>query len=127
MKQFKIYRHPSGVTEAVKQGWSWPAFFFSFLWAFLKKQWVLGAAVLGGMFAFGFVLGLAGAGAGGDALIHLVSFIVNVMFGVNGNAWREKNLLSRGYQHVETVTAANPEGALALTLKGEHAGGARLA
>ena len=117
MKQYKIFKHPSGNSEAVKQGWSWPAFFFSFMWAMVKKQWVLGVAVFIGMLVFGFILGAAGGGDGGEALINIVAIIINIVFGINGNSWREKNLISRGYEQVDTVTAANPEGAVALYLK----------
>lgn len=117
MKQYKIFKHPSGNNEAVKQGWSWPAFFFSFIWAMVKKQWALGISVLIGVLVFGFVVGAVVGGEGGDALINIVSIIINIVFGINGNSWREKNLISRGYESVDTVTAANPEGAVALYLK----------
>ncbi len=36
MKQYKIYEHPAGAIEAVKLGWSWPAFFFVSIWALFK-------------------------------------------------------------------------------------------
>ena len=117
MKQYKIFKHPSGNSEAVKQGWSWPAFFFSFIWAMVKKQWALGVSVFIGILVFGFIVGAASGGDGGDALINVVSIIIHIVFGMNGNSWREKNLISRGYEQADTVTAANPEGAVALYLK----------
>lgn len=121
MKQYKVFKHPSGTSETVKQGWSWPAFFFNFIWAMVKKMWGLGVGVLVGFLVFGFILGLAGAGKGGDALINVVAVIVNIIFGVNGNKWRENNLISRGFEQVGAVTAANPEGAMALYLKAPSA------
>ncbi len=117
MKQYKVFKHPSGNSEAVKQGWSWPAFFFSFIWAMVKKQWALGVSVLIGTLTFGFIVGAAGGGEGGDALINIISILINIIFGINGNSWREKNLISRGYEQADTVSAANPEGAVALYLK----------
>lgn len=117
MKQYKVFKHPSGAIEAVKQGWSWPAFFFSFIWAMVKKMWPLGIGVLIGFFVLGMVVGAAGGGNGGEALINIAAIISNVVFGLNGNAWREANLHSRGYELEDTVTAANPEGAVALYLK----------
>ena len=121
MKQYKVYKHPSGSTEAVKQGWSWPGFFFDFIWAMVKKMWGLGVGVLIGFFVLGFIIGAAGGGSGGDALINVAAIIAKIIFGVNGNSWREKNLVSRGFELVDTVTAANPEGAIALHLKGASA------
>lgn len=133
MKQYKVFRHPSGTSEAVKQGWSWPAFFFIFIWAMVKKMWGLGVGVLIGSLVLEFILntavGTAGGGAdgivggveGGKLLPSIVSFVVNVILGVNGNSWREKNLVSRGFEHMDTVTAANPEGAMALYLKAAKA------
>ena len=46
MKQYKVFIHPSGTSEAVKQGWSWPALFFGFIWAMIKKMWGLGVGVM---------------------------------------------------------------------------------
>ena len=41
MKTYKIFKNPTGQYEAVKQGWSWPAFFFGGIWACVKKIWGL--------------------------------------------------------------------------------------
>lgn len=117
MKQYKVFKHPSGSTEAVKQGWSWPGFFFNFIWALVKKMWALGVGVLISFLVFGFFIGFASVRSSGDAIINFVALIANIIFGINGNSWREKNLVSRGFEKVDTVTAANPESAIALHLK----------
>jgi|LAHU01.1.fsa_nt_gb hypothetical protein len=122
MKQYKVFKHPSGAIEAVKQGWSWPAFFFSFIWAMVKKMWALGVGFFAAFFILGIILGLAGVKENAaNGLINIAAIIVNIVFGVNGNAWREKNLLSRGFEFRDTVTAANPDGAMALILKSDQA------
>jgi hypothetical protein len=36
MAEYNIYKNPSGSTVAVKKGWSWPAFLFTWIWALLK-------------------------------------------------------------------------------------------
>lgn len=110
MKQYKVFVHPSGNSEAVKQGWSWPAFFFGFIWAMVKKMWGLGVAVMIATIVFIAI-------AKSEALINIVSLIASIVFGMNGNSWREKNLVSRGFEQTDTVTAANPDGAMALYLK----------
>ena len=121
MKQFKVLKHPAGEIQAVKQGWCWPAFFFTAIWAMVAKMWALGIGVMIAFLVLGVVVGLSGAGDGGDALINVASIIVAIVFGVNGNAWREKSLLSRGYELKDTVTAANKDGAVALVIKGAGA------
>jgi hypothetical protein len=84
----------------------------------VKKIWALGVGVLIVFFAIGFIVGASGGGEGGDALINVLGLIAAIVFGVNGNSWREKNLGSRGFDLADIVTAANPEGALALHIKG---------
>jgi hypothetical protein len=39
MKTFKVFRHPTLGFQAVKEGFSWPGFFFGPIWAFAKKLW----------------------------------------------------------------------------------------
>jgi len=48
-------------------------------------------------------------------------FFLHIIFGANGQLWREKNLTTRGFNHVDTVTAADPEGAIALFLESANA------
>lgn len=121
MKQFKVFKHPTGEVQAVKQGWCWPAFFFNFIWAMVAKMWGIGIGVLIAFLVLGFALGLSGAGDGADALINVASIVANIVFGFKGNAWREKNLLSRGFELKDTVTAANKDGAVALFIKASEA------
>ena len=45
MKLYKIFKNPMNQYEAVKQGWSWPAFFFGAIWACVKKMWGLGIGI----------------------------------------------------------------------------------
>ena len=41
MKTFNVYKHPTQGIEAVKIGFSWPAFFFGIIWMLVKKLWGL--------------------------------------------------------------------------------------
>lgn len=112
MKQYKVFKHPSGSIEAVKQGLSWPAFFFTCIWAMVKKMWWLGVGVLIVNLVFVFIV----KGTGGVVLIQIITAIVSLIFGAKGNSWRVKNLVSRGFEQVDTVTAAKPKSAVALYL-----------
>ena len=115
MKHYKIFEHPAGNIEAVKLGWSWPAFFFGFLWALAKKMWCWAVVFLPhSSFAESFD---ASADEALDGLITVAALVLAFLFGLNGNRWRENNLQSRGYDYKETQTAANPDGATALYLK----------
>ena len=122
MNQYKIFEHPTGEIEAIKEGWSWPAFFFNSIWALVKKMWVLGGILCAVFFVLGWISGLTSGGTGRtiNALIWIGSFAVSVVFGLNGNSWRESNLESRGYEFKTTVTAETPEGAIALFIEEGH-------
>jgi hypothetical protein len=112
MKQYKVFKHSSGAIEAVKQGWSWPAFLFSFIWAMVKKMWALGI----GLFVLSLIF-ISMVGPGADLLINILSVMVSLIFGMYGNSWRGKNLESRGYEIKDTITAANPGEAIAIFMK----------
>lgn len=119
MKQFKIFKHPSGAVEAVKQGWSWPAFFGGVLWAAAKRLWVIGFGVLSAFLVIGFLVANTASDQWGDAIVNGLGATANLIFGVHGNGWREWNLISRGFELKKTVTAANPREAIDLYLKNE--------
>ncbi len=117
MRQYKVFKHPAGATEAVKQGWSWPAFFFSCFWAMAKQMWIIGIALFIASMALGAYVGQAALGDDGEKIINILSVAISIIFGLKGNDWRELNLLGRGYEHADTVTATTPEGAIALFIK----------
>jgi hypothetical protein len=122
MMQYKVFKHPSGSTEVVKQGWSWPAFQLNFIWALKEKMWILG--LHHGLVSLAFMSIVLFAPyttrVGLLAIIYacVLQLTICIVSGVKGNSWREKNLVSRGFAHVDTVTAANSDGAIALYLKG---------
>ena len=123
MKTFKVYKHPTQGLEAVKVGFSWPAFFFNIVWMLLKKLWAL--ALL--WFGFYFVLALiktvtaSAEESGAQALVYLLLWgayvALNLVPGFKGNQWREANLVKRGYELVGTAPAATPDAAVAQVVK----------
>lgn len=120
MKTYKIFVSPLGQIEAVKQGWSWPGCLFSTVWTLVKKMWGI-AAVLWGAYIFGSILMgqalLAEAHGFFFLLMAALNIGVPILVGSQGNKWREKNLLTRGYEDKEMVQAQTPEAALALWVK----------
>ena len=105
MKHYKIFANPQGSYEAVKQGWSWPAFFFTWIWAIVKKMWWPVVGVLIAVFALALFIA---------ALADVVIIVISMIFGIFGNKWRENNLPTRRYDYKETVNAETPEGAITL-------------
>jgi len=119
MKQFNVYENPSGMKEAVKQGWSWPGFFFNWIWCFVKKMSGLGFGVLGAYFGIGILSGILemSEAYGLSIIVNLAGIGVSIWVGSNGNEKRQENLISRGYELKTTVSASNPEGAIAMYTK----------
>jgi ABC-type transport system involved in multi-copper enzyme maturation permease subunit len=96
---------------AVKSGFSWPGFFFTWIWAFVSRLWFIGAVLLA------VYLGLAGIAFGafkGDALVcAILSLACQLVVGIKGNTWRSKSLESRDYQYLCTAPANSPAAAMA--------------
>lgn len=115
MKKYKIFQHPANKLEAVKEGWSWPGFLFGPFWAFFKKLWGIGTGLLITMI----ILSLfpVNPDSGLYWLSTIILLVLYIVCGINGNKWRESNLTARSYDHVDTVSASNPDGAIALHVK----------
>ncbi len=101
MKEHDVFRHSDGRIETVKRGWSWLASLFCWFWALAKRMWLLALAV---MAANGFVAGFIslldqlGYPVGVlDSLWMAGILLLQVVFGLYGNAWRAVHLLRRGY------------------------------
>ena len=115
MKKYRIFTHEQK-QEAVKIGFSWPAFFFTLPWLLYKRMWAVAAGVL-----FLVVLISAAMEAGvnlsmGDPNAafmlelfgHATEVSILVLFAMMGNDWYAKKLLKRGFRHVTTIAAPNP-------------------
>ena len=119
MKTFDVYKHPTQGYQAVKQGFGWPAFFFTVIWAFVKKMWGLGFAFLGVIFLLTIVETVfEQEGSQGGVLIMLLAQLVfYIMVGVKGNDWRRGNLVKRGFEKLNTVEAETPDAAIGSVAK----------
>jgi hypothetical protein len=116
MRQFKVYRHPSGALESLRPGWSWRAFFQGCVWAFARKLWWQGAGEVILLLLL-FVLTESAGLVVRSALLGLAVVGSHLVFGLRGHAWLAQRLLSRGYRHADTVTANDRSGALALSTR----------
>jgi len=103
VKTFDILQHPSGKVRAVKQGVSWPGFFFSSIWCLFKDLPVLGIV----LFLTQCVLAVI------PRIGLPLSLLVNVTLAIRGNAMRKNKLIRLGYVPVSTVSAQGPAAAIA--------------
>lgn len=116
MNRYRVYKHPVGTIEAVKQGWSWPAFFLSSFWAIYKKIYFYGFAAL--------VLCLVSyalfeSTATSISFADLISLLTCFIFAISGNDWLTLNLESRGFDYMETVVASTADAAIGIHLRNE--------
>lgn len=111
-KLFKVYSK-GAQTFAVKQGWSWPAFCFSWIWAFTKSLNLAGVIAL---LVFIFV-GALNSGkpepTSGDTVLSLFCLATIIIFGAKGNQWWENQLVKNAFLLRGEIKANNPTEALA--------------
>ncbi len=117
MNMYRMYSSPKYETEAVKRGWSWPAFCLGGIWAFCKGMWYisLGVVVLG--FALFMFMVYFCDGCLANLIINIYGFVVSILLGIYGNEFRESDLLERGFNYVGEIEALNVDSALAEQLK----------
>lgn len=108
MKAFNVYRGPAGQVEVIKSGWSWPAFFFAWIWAFSKGLIGTGLVLIG-VNLFALVLT---ARTRSDLLFYFMMLLVALWFGAAGNEMRETKVIKRGYRASGQVHASDVDQAL---------------
>ena len=107
MRTFDIYENPQGLQEAVKKGWSWPGFFFTWIWCFVKKINSIGV----GLFIFNIITWNIPSEEI-NILLFFLALGINIWLGSSGNKMRKTNLISRGFQFQGSVIALNPDAAI---------------
>ncbi|SFI39621.1 DUF2628 domain-containing protein [Nitrosomonas sp. Nm34] len=123
MKTFNVYKHPTYGIEAVKVGFSWPAFFFGFFWLLVKKLWGLAGLWFAAYIVFALIETVTGQSGEGDAqaLVYLILaagyFALWLIPAFKGNKWRQENLSKRGYEQLATIQAETPDAAIAQVAK----------
>jgi len=111
MPTYDVYTHQELGYQAVKRGFSWPAFVFGMFWAFYKKLWLVGAVYL--LIALLFSISIRDDGEGGlAALYNFVSFAISLFVGAAGNGWWRDALGEQGYRHTRAVEALTPRAAI---------------
>jgi hypothetical protein len=119
----KMYRSLNGNTEAVKMGWSWSAFFFTWMWALGKRIWML-TTLTTGTLVLSLVLSFIAIAIEPEFATKLsLEFLLiyagylalgfSTLMGFNGNQWYENKLLTRGYRFQAMIMADSSKEAIA--------------
>ncbi|AZS51687.1 DUF2628 domain-containing protein [Entomomonas moraniae] len=127
MNDYKIFKSSSDSYEAVKQGWSWPAFFFDILWALIKQLWGVAAIIFVVTLLIVIFLTPSLQGLPDDQVINTmnnISFIIGtplrIILGVFGNKLREQNLIKKNYVLVGNIASTSPAKAIEQYLNGNN-------
>jgi hypothetical protein len=88
--------------ELVKDGFSWGAFVFTFLWFFWHRRWLVGLAVLVAVVGLAFVVQATPIGSGGGFVALL---LLSVLIGLEASSLRRWGLRRRK-PLVDVVTAS---------------------
>jgi len=116
-REFEIFTKPSVSPVAVKRGFSWPGFFFLWIWAFGRGLLLQGGLILLGSLGIGILKFTVWVN--NPALCLLVSLILQVAVGLRGNSWRSKKLERAGYGFVGLISAKSPSAASAAYSRGD--------
>ena len=94
----------------VKDGFSWGAFFFTFLWFFVHRLWLAGLAVMVALFAVGFLLrGLELTATSAT----IAQILIHTLIGLEANSLRRWTLERRGQPTLDVVTGHDSDEAAA--------------
>jgi Protein of unknown function (DUF2628) len=95
-------------TVMVKEGFSWPAFLITLPWLLWHRMWI----VL--VFYLALVLGIGALSEYGlvtDRITTILSFVIALILGFEGNSLLRWTLKRRGYEEIGEVAAETPQAA----------------
>jgi hypothetical protein len=92
----RIYlQHPTRAeTVEVSIGFSWAAFLLGFVWALMKRMWLVALVMLAVDLAIG-LIGFAGVSA--DVISLVLSILFAIYCGMKANEWYRRDLERKGY------------------------------
>ncbi len=92
----------------LKEGFCWPAFFFSFLWALWHRLWLVALLLVLASVAIEAAMSQLGAN---DAVRGAVTLGFAVFVGATANDWRRGALAKLGYRLTDIVAAGDADAA----------------
>lgn len=111
MKVYDIYHNSNTANqyEAVKNGFSWPGFFFMGIWAFVKGLLPQGIILIAIMVTLEFTIAESEETA---IVAFLIGIGIRIFVGYKGNEWRCKKLEEKGFKYLKRIIAASHKDAL---------------
>ena len=129
MKNYSVYKHPTGKIEAVKNGFNWVAFFFPGIWPFFKKNWGVGL----GIFVLLVLINVIGQSISEhsrlfifenytviDLITDLIVFGISLFIGFKAYDIQTENLERKGYKKICDCEANNKEDAVAKAFESDE-------
>mgnify|MGYP003651840536 FL=1 len=123
MKSFNVYERNESY-KAVKNGWSWPAFFFGSVWAMCMQLWLIGLIIFPVQLLLHMLINTlvemsrntTGSYAESINLVLffliLIPVLIRLIFGLYGNSWKRKRLEKSSYRLVKKTYADNKNKAI---------------
>jgi len=93
----------------VKEGFCWPAFFFSVVWSLWHRLWFVAIALVAVNLVAGIIVFQTGAN---DVVNFVISFGIALVLGYLANDFRRAKLERQGYSERGVVLAGSAEAAV---------------
>ena len=106
MKIYSVHELPGGSLDQivfVKQGFSWPAFLFTFAWCLWHRYWAAAVLLLVLIVTIGTLFS--------DGAAEALTLGVSLIMGCSANDLRRRLLLAAGYQETQLVPGESLEAA----------------
>lgn len=115
MRTFDLYqgREHGGHLEAVKRGFSWPAFFFGWAWAIVKGMPALGAVLLVIDLGFAWVEASLTGPTWLVEWLGLAYLAKTLAVAALANGWLRRRLVAQGSRALDSIEAHSARGAIA--------------
>ena len=109
----RLHRQMAGVVP-IKEGFCWPAFFFSLLWTLWHRLWIVALGLVAANLVISVLVFQIGTN---EAVTIIISFSIALMLGFMGNDFRRSKLEKHGYTERGLVMDRTAEAAVRLYLE----------
>src|SRR4029079_7708243 len=126
MKIFTAHRPPHISQEEavfIKEGFSWPAFFFPVIWLVLKRLWL---PLILYLLALALVFALAARLSLSLTFVFLAVLGINLLLGMEGNERRRRAMARRGFIEEGPFVGKDVQEAELRYFHPQHGGGASM-